>query len=100
MHRLSTFREHTCKPCITVRSTIRYENDLEHIMAPTLVTSVADDLFGTYDAARYTAEHIPNARFVGFPSGGHVWLGHRQEHEDRIVAFLRDVAGGRFSAGG
>ncbi|HET6801190.1 MAG TPA: alpha/beta hydrolase, partial [Casimicrobiaceae bacterium] len=73
--------------------------DLEHIMAPTLVTSVADDLFGTYDAARYTAEHIPNARFVGFPSGGHVWLGHRQQHEDRIVAFLRDVAGGRGSAG-
>lgn len=95
---VSARREGLLNDARITSSLARY--DLEHIMAPTLVTSVADDLFGTYDAARYTAEHIPNARFVGFPSGGHVWLGHRQEHEDRIVAFLRDVAGGGGSAGG
>ncbi len=36
-----------------------------------LTIGIADDLFGTYDAARYTADHITGARFVGYPSGGH-----------------------------
>jgi pimeloyl-ACP methyl ester carboxylesterase len=66
--------------------------DLEAITAPTLVTSVADDLFGTYDVARYTAQHIPGARFLGFRSGGHVWLGHHRRHLAEIAAFLRETA--------
>jgi len=65
--------------------------DLETIAAPTLVTSVADDLFGTYDVARYTAQHIPGARFLGFRSGGHVWLGHQRRHLAEIAAFLREA---------
>ena len=69
----------------------RYE--LERIAAPTLVISVADDLFGTYEAARYTAEHIPRARFIGYPSGGHVWVGHHREVMAEIAAFL-----GRYAA--
>jgi pimeloyl-ACP methyl ester carboxylesterase len=65
----------------------RYE--LEKIAAPTLVFSVADDLYGTYECAAYTAEHIPNARFVGYPSGGHLWVGHQREAFAEIAAFLR-----------
>ncbi|HVO90977.1 MAG TPA: alpha/beta hydrolase [Casimicrobiaceae bacterium] len=65
----------------------RYE--LERIGAPTLVVSVADDLFGTFDPARYTAAHIPGAQFVGYPSGGHLWVGHHAEVVLRIVDFLR-----------
>ena len=62
---------------------------LESVAAPTLVASVADDLFGTFDAARYTAEHIPNARFIGFGTGGHLWVGHHDEMVAAVVAFLR-----------
>ncbi len=65
----------------------RYE--LERIAVPTLVFSAADDLFGTYDAARYSAEHIPGARFIGYPSGGHLWVGHHQEVMSGIAAFLK-----------
>ncbi len=65
----------------------RYE--LERISAPTLVLGVADCLFGTYDGARYSAEHIPGARFVGYPSGGHLWVGHHGEVLAAVVAFLR-----------
>jgi 2-hydroxy-6-oxonona-2,4-dienedioate hydrolase len=65
----------------------RYE--LERITTPTLVISAADDLFGTFDGARYTAEHVPGARFIGYPSGGHVWVGHQQEVMSEIAAFLR-----------
>jgi pimeloyl-ACP methyl ester carboxylesterase len=64
----------------------RYE--LEKIAARTLVFSVADDLYGTYECARYTAAHLPNARFVGYPSGGHLWVGHQREVFAEIAGFL------------
>jgi 2-hydroxy-6-oxonona-2,4-dienedioate hydrolase len=70
-----------------VSSLDRYE--LERIAAPTLVMSVADDLFGTIDGARYTAEHVPQARFIGYPSGGHLWVGHHKEVISEIAGFLR-----------
>jgi 2-hydroxy-6-oxonona-2,4-dienedioate hydrolase len=69
----------------------RYE--LERIAAPTLVLSVADDLFGTFDGARYSAENIPHARFVGYSSGGHLWVGHQKEVMSEIVSFLRETGG-------
>jgi 2-hydroxy-6-oxonona-2,4-dienedioate hydrolase len=65
----------------------RYE--LERITIPTLVISMADDLFGTFDGARYTAEHVPRARFIGYPSGGHLWVGHQKEVMSEIAAFLK-----------
>jgi len=70
-----------------VASLPRYE--LERIGVPTLVMSTADDLFGTFDTARYTAEHIPRARFVGYSSGGHLWVGHQKEVVSKIIAFLK-----------
>jgi pimeloyl-ACP methyl ester carboxylesterase len=66
----------------------RYE--LERITAPTLAISVADDLYGTYDVARYTAEQIPGARFVGYPTGGHVFVGRQDVVAAELSAFLRD----------
>lgn len=65
----------------------RYE--LERINAPTLTISFADDLFGTYDAARYTAEQIRGARFLGYPSGGHLWVGHNEEVFSEVTTFLK-----------
>ena len=71
-----------------VTSTLgRYE--LERISAPTLAISAADDLFGTYETARYSAEHIPGARFIGYPTGGHLWVGHHDEVLAGIAAFVR-----------
>jgi pimeloyl-ACP methyl ester carboxylesterase len=65
----------------------RYE--LERIQAPTLLISVADDRFGTFEPARYTAEHIPGARFIGYPTGGHMLAGHGKEAMAEIAAFLK-----------
>jgi 2-hydroxy-6-oxonona-2,4-dienedioate hydrolase len=81
-----------------VSSLPRYE--LEQIMVPTLVISVADDLFRTFESARYTAQHIQNARFVGYESGGHLWVGHHQEVLAEIVAFLKRQTGENVSSGG
>ena len=66
---------------------VRY--DLERIAVPALVISTADDLFGTFDGARYTAEHIPRARFVGYQDGGHLAVGHQKELISEIAAFLK-----------
>jgi 2-hydroxy-6-oxonona-2,4-dienedioate hydrolase len=73
-----------------VSSLPRYE--LEKISAPTLAISVADDLYGTFDGARYTADHIPRARFIGYPSGGHMLVGHNAEANSRIAIFLKESA--------
>jgi 2-hydroxy-6-oxonona-2,4-dienedioate hydrolase len=60
--------------------------ELERIEARTLSISLEDDLFETYPGAQYSASRIPGARLVGFPSGGHVWVGHHSE----IIAAIAD----------
>jgi len=62
--------------------------NLEKIAVPTLVVSVRDDLYGTYASAQYTARHIPGARFVGYDSGGHLWVGHANEVIAEILSFI------------
>jgi pimeloyl-ACP methyl ester carboxylesterase len=69
-----------------VSSLPRY--DLESLRAPTLLISTEDDLYGTFPGARYAAEHIPNARFLGFSTGGHLLLGHGKEMATQIAEFL------------
>ena len=62
--------------------------DLEKIVVPTLVISAEDDLFGTFKGGRYTAEHIPGARFVGYPTGGHLLVGRRHDVRSELSEFL------------
>jgi pimeloyl-ACP methyl ester carboxylesterase len=71
-----------------IRELPRYE--LEQIAVPTLAISVPDDLYGTDDAARYTAEHVPGARLKEFPWGGHLLVGHNDEAIAEIAAFLKE----------
>jgi len=68
-------------------SIARYE--LERIAVPTLVLTAADDLYGTFERARYTAQQIPGARFVGYANGGHMLAGRAREVRSEITAFLR-----------
>jgi 2-hydroxy-6-oxonona-2,4-dienedioate hydrolase len=63
---------------------------LERIEAPTLLLSAADDLYGTYASARYTSTQIRGARFVGYPSGGHMFAGHDRDVMNEITRFLRE----------
>ncbi len=66
---------------------------LERIAAPTLVISIEDDLFGIYPGSRSAAEHIPGARFVSFPTGGHLWVGRQSEVASVLTTFLNRSAG-------
>lgn len=68
-------------------SLTRYQ--LERIKAPTLIFSLHDDLYGTFANAAYTAGEIPGARFVGYDSGGHVWVGHNEEMIAETALFLK-----------
>jgi pimeloyl-ACP methyl ester carboxylesterase len=72
------------------RSLSRY--DLEHLQVPTLVSSIEDCLYNTYPGARYTAENIPGARFLGYPTGGHLAVGHETELWSEVRQFLQTAA--------
>ncbi len=61
---------------------------LEDCKVPTLLVSARDDLYNTYPAAEYTAQHIPNARFLGFERGGHILSGHEREVRSAVTEFL------------
>lgn len=60
----------------------------EQIQAPTLAISVEDDRYGTYEAARFIADTVPGAAFIGYLTGGHLWVGHDAEVFAAIAAFL------------
>jgi pimeloyl-ACP methyl ester carboxylesterase len=72
--------------------------DLKRIDVPALCISVADDQYGTFAAAKYTADQIPNARFIGYAKGGHVWVGHHDDIIQEITAFLDRDAGSLYSS--
>ena len=65
---------------------------LERLGVPTLVIGIEDDLFGTYKNGRRMAERIPGARFLGFPTGGHLWVGRQNEIAAELAAFLNRAA--------
>lgn len=72
---------------------------LEQIAAPTLVVSTRDDLFNTLPAARWTAEHVPNAELMVLENGGHLLCGQTEKVRVRIAEFLRRrLAGARRAA--
>ncbi len=62
---------------------------IQNIIAPTLVISAKYDLWKTYDAANYTASKIPNAKFIGFDTGGHLLNGQEEKVRTYISSFLR-----------
>ena len=62
---------------------------LERITIPVLTLSAPDDFYRTYEAARYTAEQIRGARFIGYQDGGHLLVGHQQQAMDEIAHFLK-----------
>lgn len=74
---------------VVVSNLTRYA--LEDIHVPTLVISAADCLYGTYEPARHTAQHIPGAKFIGFAEGGHLLVGDETEVRSEIELFLSGV---------
>ena len=83
---VSARREGLLNDAVVATHLVRYE--LERIAAPTLVVGARDDLFGTYESAVYTAQHVAGARFLGLTDGGHLWVGHHREVMGEIAAFL------------
>ncbi|RPI87947.1 MAG: alpha/beta hydrolase [Chloroflexi bacterium] len=62
---------------------------IRQISVPTLVISAKDDLWKTYPAAQYTASNIPEAKFIGFNTGGHMLNGQEEKVRQEITQFLR-----------
>jgi pimeloyl-ACP methyl ester carboxylesterase len=90
---LSERRKGLWNDLAVVSSSPRYE--LERISSPALVISIENDLFGTYPGSRSAAERIPGARFLSFPTGGHLWAGRQEEVVAAMRGFLNQPAAGK-----
>ena len=67
---------------------------LDLVQAPTLIISARDDRYGTYASAEYVTARIAGARFLGFETGGHTWIGHNDAVMDAIAALMEPAAVG------
>jgi pimeloyl-ACP methyl ester carboxylesterase len=64
---------------------------LEKITCPVLMISAEDDKFGTAVRAKYIAAHLPDAKVILFPTGGHALVGHYADTLRDITSFLRTL---------
>ena len=75
-----------------MQDAINHENrqrlPLENIQAPTIIMDAKD--VETFSGSKYTAEHIPNAEFVTFETGGHLLIGHADEARAAVEDFLQE----------
>jgi pimeloyl-ACP methyl ester carboxylesterase len=71
----------------------RVDYPVGNITAPTLVVHAMDDGINAFMFGQYTADHIPGARFLALPTGGHLLLGHQAEVRTQAHSFLREHTG-------
>ncbi len=77
---------------IRIASAVDIRHVLSSIRVPTLVLHRRDDHFAAFDAGRYTAEHIPGARFVELTGGDHLpWFGEQDGLLGEVEEFLTGV---------
>jgi 2-hydroxy-6-oxonona-2,4-dienedioate hydrolase len=64
---------------------------LNQVTVPTLIISARDDGYGTYASAAYMASQIAGAKFIGFETGGHTWVGHNDAVMDAIAGLVGSI---------
>jgi len=69
--------------------------DLPQLSVPTLILHCTDDMVVPVTCARYTAAHIPGARYLELPGSDHMyWLGDQKQTLEAIRVFLADTVPG------
>ena len=63
---------------------------LENITIPTIVFHSKEDGLVNFEYGQYTAQHIPNAKFIPFETGGHLLVGQTDRMHIEILNFLRE----------
>ncbi len=63
---------------------------LETITIPTIVFHSKEDGLVDFEYGQYTAQHITNAKFVPFESGGHLLVGRLAAIHSETMNFLRE----------
>jgi len=61
---------------------------LQEIAVPVLIVNAVDDPLTLYKNAQSAEERIPGARLVTIEDGGHMMLGHEEQIQSEIAAFL------------
>jgi pimeloyl-ACP methyl ester carboxylesterase len=99
---LNLFRFGSSPGALAALHRMNKEIDVRHVLAavrvPTLILRGSEDTLVPAEVARYTASHIPSARFVEIPGAGHLALGGDSAARiaDEVERFLKEVwdAGG------
>jgi pimeloyl-ACP methyl ester carboxylesterase len=68
---------------------------LEEIAVPVLIVNAVDDPLTLYKNAQSAVERIPGARLVTIEDGGHMMLGHEEQIQSEIAAFLDEYGSSR-----
>ena len=63
---------------------------LQVLTIPTIVFHSKEDGLVDFEYGQYTAQHIPNAKFVPFESGGHLLVGRIDAIHNETTSFLRE----------
>jgi pimeloyl-ACP methyl ester carboxylesterase len=60
----------------------------EKISVPTLVIHAKDDPLSAFDKVLIMAHRIPGTKLIGFETGGHMLLGHKEVTKEEIEKFI------------
>jgi pimeloyl-ACP methyl ester carboxylesterase len=71
-----------------IRGQTEVDLPLDTLTTPTIVFHGKDDGLVNFEYGQYSAQHIPNAKFVPFESGGHFLVGRMDAMHDEIMRFL------------
>lgn len=73
-----------------VRGQVEVDLPLETIVIPSVVFHCKDDGLVDFEYGQYAAQHIPNAKFISYESGGHFAVGCLDAMHKEIMGFLRE----------
>ena len=61
---------------------------IENLQAPVLIFQVKDDKMANYEQAEQAISRFPDCTFIVFETGGHLMVGHGEEINKELNAFL------------
>ena len=61
---------------------------IENLQAPVLIFQAKDDKMANYEQAEQAVSRFPDCTFIAFETGGHLMVGHGEEINKELNAFL------------
>ena len=66
----------------------KLDDVLEEIQTPTIAIAFEDDGYNLYESTETIAHRVQHGSFLGYPTGGHMGIGHLNDIYDGIDSFI------------